>query len=47
MLIFTGLPLLGMLIVMGLGALTAKNGVAGGRPRHHRPVRVRVPRVSA
>ncbi|MFW2333837.1 cbb3-type cytochrome c oxidase subunit I [Ilumatobacter sp.] len=32
MLIFTGLPLLGMLMVMGLGALTAKNGVAGGRP---------------
>ena len=26
------LPLLGLLIVMGLGALTAKNGVSGGRP---------------
>ena len=33
MLIFAGLPLLGLLIVMGLGALTAKNGMAGGRPR--------------
>jgi heme/copper-type cytochrome/quinol oxidase subunit 1 len=32
-LIFAGLPLLGLLITMGLGALTAKNGVANGRPR--------------
>ncbi len=32
MLIFTGLPLLGLLIVVALGALTAKNGLANGRP---------------
>lgn len=32
MLIFTGLPVLGLLIVMALGALTAKNGLANGRP---------------
>lgn len=31
--IFAGLPLLGLLITMGLGALTAKNGAANGRPR--------------
>ena len=37
MLIFTGLPLLGLLIVMGLGALTARNGLAGGRPRISSP----------
>jgi heme/copper-type cytochrome/quinol oxidase subunit 1 len=37
MLIFTGLPLLGLLIVMALGALTAKNGLAGGRPRISAP----------
>ncbi len=37
MLIFTGLPLLGLLIVMGLGALTAKNGLANGRPRISAP----------
>lgn len=33
MLIFTGLPILGVLIVLALGALTAKNGIANGRPR--------------
>lgn len=33
MLIFTGLPVLGLLIVLALGALTAKNGLANGRPR--------------
>lgn len=33
LLIFAGLPLLGLLVVMGLGGLTAKNGVANGRPR--------------
>lgn len=33
MLIFTGLPLLGLMIVMALGALTAKNGMPNGRPR--------------
>jgi heme/copper-type cytochrome/quinol oxidase subunit 1 len=32
-LIFAGLPLLGMLIVLGLGGLTAKSGLANGRPR--------------
>lgn len=32
-LIFAGLPVLGLLIVMGLGALTAKSGTANGRPR--------------
>ena len=32
-LIFAGLPLLGLVVVMGLGGLTAKTGVAGGRPR--------------
>lgn len=32
-LIFAGLPLLGLVMVMGLGALTAKNGVQHGRPR--------------
>lgn len=37
MLIFTGLPLLGLLIVMGLGALTAKNGLGVGRPRISAP----------
>jgi heme/copper-type cytochrome/quinol oxidase subunit 1 len=37
MLIFTGLPLLGLLIVMALGALTAKNGLADGRPRISAP----------
>lgn len=37
MLIFTGLPLLGLLIVLGLGALTAKNGVAGARPHISAP----------
>lgn len=31
-LIFTGLPLLGLLIVVGLGALTVKHGAANGRP---------------
>jgi heme/copper-type cytochrome/quinol oxidase subunit 1 len=37
MLLFTGLPLLGLVIVMGLGALTAKNGLAHGRPRISSP----------
>jgi heme/copper-type cytochrome/quinol oxidase subunit 1 len=37
MLIFTGLPLLGLLIVMALGALTAKNGLSDGRPRISAP----------
>lgn len=32
-LVFAGLPLLGLLIVMGLGALTAKAGAVNGRPR--------------
>lgn len=32
-LIFDGLPLLGLLIVMALGALTARQGIAGGAPR--------------
>jgi heme/copper-type cytochrome/quinol oxidase subunit 1 len=32
-LIFAGLPLLGLVIVMGLGGLTAKTGMANGRPR--------------
>jgi cytochrome o ubiquinol oxidase subunit 1 len=32
-LIFAGLPVLGMLITMALGALTAKSGLANGRPR--------------
>lgn len=32
-LLFGGLPLLGLLIVMALGALTAKHGAANGRPR--------------
>lgn len=32
-LIFAGLPLLGLVVVMGLGALTAKNGIAHSRPR--------------
>jgi heme/copper-type cytochrome/quinol oxidase subunit 1 len=32
-LVFAGLPLLGFLVVMGLGALTVKNGIATGRPR--------------
>ncbi len=32
-LLLAGLPLLGLLIVMGLGALMAKNGVSAGRPR--------------
>lgn len=32
-LIFAGLPILGLLIVLGLGSLTAKNGLAHGRPR--------------
>ena len=32
-LVFAGLPLLGLLIVMGLGALTARAGAANGRPR--------------
>jgi heme/copper-type cytochrome/quinol oxidase subunit 1 len=31
--IFAGLPVLGLLIVIGLGLLTAKNGVANGRPK--------------
>ncbi len=31
-LIFAGLPLLGLVVVMGLGGLTAKNGLASGRP---------------
>jgi heme/copper-type cytochrome/quinol oxidase subunit 1 len=31
-LIFAGLPLLGLLIVVGLGALTVKHGAANGRP---------------
>ncbi len=33
MLLFAGLPLLGIVIVMALGGLTAKNGAAAGRPR--------------
>lgn len=37
MLLFAGLPLLGLLMVMGLGALTAKNGVAGSRPSIRAP----------
>jgi heme/copper-type cytochrome/quinol oxidase subunit 1 len=32
-LIFAGLPLLGLVMVMGLGGLTARNGLAHGRPR--------------
>ena len=32
-LIFDGLPLLGMLVVMGLGALTARQGFGAGRPK--------------
>jgi len=32
-LIFAGLPVLGLLIVMGLGGLTAKTGLASSRPR--------------
>jgi cytochrome o ubiquinol oxidase subunit 1 len=32
LLIFAGLPLLGLLIVLGLGGLTARNGAANGRP---------------
>ncbi|MEJ7799897.1 MAG: cbb3-type cytochrome c oxidase subunit I [Ilumatobacter sp.] len=32
-LLLAGLPLLGLLIVMGLGGLTAKNGASVGRPR--------------
>ena len=32
-LIFAGLPVLGLLMVMALGGLTAKSGVANGRPR--------------
>lgn len=32
-LIFAGLPLLGLLIVMGLGALTAVGGLSNGRPK--------------
>jgi hypothetical protein len=32
-LIFAGLPVLGLLIVMGLGGLTAKSGLASARPR--------------
>jgi heme/copper-type cytochrome/quinol oxidase subunit 1 len=32
-LIFAGLPLLGLLITLGLGAFTAKSGIANGRPR--------------
>jgi heme/copper-type cytochrome/quinol oxidase subunit 1 len=32
-LIFSGLPLLGLLITLALGLLTAKQGVANGRPR--------------
>ena len=31
-LIFSGLPLLGLLIVLGLGLLTAKQGLANGKP---------------
>ncbi len=30
---FSGLPLLGLIVVMGLGALTAKGGLGDGRPR--------------
>ena len=37
MLIFTGLPVLGILIIMALGALTAKHGLANGRPRISAP----------
>ncbi len=37
MLLFTGLPLLGVLIVMGLGAVTAKHGLERGRPRISAP----------
>ena len=37
MLMFTGLPVLGVLMVMGLGALTAKNGLSDGRPRVSAP----------
>ncbi len=32
-LIFAGLPVLGLLMVMALGGLTAKSGLANGRPR--------------
>ena len=32
-LIFAGLPVLGLLMVMALGGLTAKGGLANGRPR--------------
>jgi heme/copper-type cytochrome/quinol oxidase subunit 1 len=32
-LVFAGLPLLGLVIVLGLGALTAKTGAGNGRPR--------------
>ncbi|NNE11033.1 MAG: hypothetical protein HKN41_02185 [Ilumatobacter sp.] len=31
--LFSGLPLLGLAVVMALGALTAKQGIAHGRPR--------------
>ncbi len=32
-LVFAALPVLGLVIVLGLGALTAKGGVSGGRPQ--------------
>lgn len=32
-LVFAGLPLLGLVVVMGLGGLTLKTGIAGGRPK--------------
>jgi heme/copper-type cytochrome/quinol oxidase subunit 1 len=32
-LVFAGLPVLGLVIVLGLGALTAKTGAGNGRPR--------------
>ncbi len=32
-LLFSGLPLLGLVVVLGLGALTAKGGLGHGRPR--------------
>lgn len=37
MLIFTGLPVLGVLVVVALAALTAKNGLANGRPKLSAP----------
>lgn len=37
MLIFTGLPLLGLVMVLMFGALTAKNGLGNGRPHISAP----------